>query len=129
MDKEDHDLNFTSFTNDQSWLRSSNFDTLSKEEAGVLADKLIDAYRKEGTITESQQTRLREDIVNVFYDFFLNFETMDQLSKTESYRKIMKKITEKSEKYVDKENIPDLNTLLITCSVHSKSCEKSCSKK
>lgn len=129
MDQEEYDKNLTSFTNETSWLRTSDVDALSKEEAGVLADMLVEAFKKKGTLTESQQVRLKGDMVDVFYDFFLNFESMDQLSDTDAYRVLMKKITEKSESYIDKDNIPDLNTLLNACSGHSESCEKSCCKK
>jgi len=128
MDKEEYDENLASFTNDTSWLRTSDVDTLSKEEAGVLADKLVGAFKKKGTLSASQQGRLKGDMVDVFYDFFLNFESLDQLSDTDAYRVLMKKITEKSESYIDKDNIPDLNTLLNACSGHSESCSESCTK-
>lgn len=128
VNEKDHANIIASFTSGKSWLRTSDVDTLSKEEASVLADKLIEAFKKKGTLSESQQDRLKSDMVDVFYDFFLNFESMDQLSDTDAYRLLMKKITEKSESYIDKDNIPDLKTLLNACSGHSESCSKSCCK-
>lgn len=129
VNEKDHAKNLESFKSGRSWLRTSDVDTLSKEEAGVLADKLVEAFKTKGTLSKSQQDRLKSDMVDVFYDFFLNFESMDQLSDTDVYRVLMKRITEKSESYIEKDNIPDLNALLIACSGHSESCDKSCCKK
>lgn len=113
----------------REWLDQEGLYLLSREEAGIIASQLIDNFKSKSDLSKEQETRLRKDIEELFYDFFLNFETSDQLSDSASYKKIRLKIVDRSSNYIDKENIPSVDELLKSCTGHSPngSCEKSSS--
>ncbi len=107
------------------WLNSNDVDRLSLEEASIIANQLIATYKKKRELTEIQENNLRNDIENIFYDFFLNYETLGQLSDSNEYRKLMQKITETSQAYIKVSDIPDLDSLLNSCYRHAENCNKS----
>ncbi len=114
-----------------NWLNANDVDLLSKEEAGIIAEQLIESYRSQGELTGEQEDRLKKDIEEQFYDFFLNYESLDQLADTNAYRKIMVEITTLSRSYIAEDNIPGIDALLKSCHGHSEKCNKAgcCSPK
>ena len=107
-----------------NWLNANDMDLLSKEEAGIIAEQLMESYRSQGELTIKQEEQLKKDIEEQFYDFFLNYESLDQLADTNAYRKIMQEITTLSRSYIAEDNIPGINTLLKSCHGHSEKCNK-----
>ncbi len=123
--------NLASYLNKENpWLDSANIDELSREEAGIVAKQLIAIYEAEATLTSKQESKLKEDVEDIFYDFFLNFKKMDQLSDTNMYRKLVIQVIELSKNYIHSNKIPVVNSLLIAINGHSeKNYESDCCNK
>lgn len=108
-----------------TWLGTNDMDVLSAEEAAIIATQLITVYKKKAGLTEIQEDNLRNDIEKVFYDFFLNYKALEQLSDSKEYRKLILKITDASQAYIKAANIPSIGSLLESCEGHSEKCDKS----
>ncbi len=104
----------------KNWYKGSNVDKLSREEALTVANQIIKGYNNINPLKDIQKEKLQNEIVNILYDFFLTFDTFNQLSDTNTYRKLMIKVTKSSEKFVNKENIPNVEKLLISFQGHSE---------
>lgn len=120
--------NFASFQTDKNaWLRGSDVDELSKEEASIIADQILVVYKQKGSLSAIQEKNLRKCILGKFFDFFLNFKSFNELSNTSAYRSILLDVINSSKSYLDTEQIPEINSLLKACMGHSENCtESSC---
>ncbi len=117
----DNSEQLNSFLKDRSnWLDAEHIDELSREEAKFVAKQLIAVYEAEITLNSNQKTRLKKDTVAIFYDFFLNFESMQQLSETSIYRKLLIQVIERSEKYINPKKMPEIKMLLDAIGGHSE---------
>lgn len=123
----EYDNNLASFKTDSDfWLRGNDVDKLSREEAGIIANQMITVYKEKGNLSAEQEEKLRSDIQTAFYDFFLNFDSLDELSSTSAYRNILLKVIDSSKAYIDDKQIPEIHTLLKACMGHSENCTRSC---
>ena len=118
-------LSIHSETETSVWLNVRNIDKLSKEEAGIIANQMIVAFKEKGNLTTEQEDHLKVDIQTAFYNFFLNFNSLDELSSTFAYKNILLKVIDSSKAYLDTEQIPDVDILLKFCIGHSENCTKS----
>jgi hypothetical protein len=117
--------NLASFLNEESsWLDIENIDELSREEAKVVANQLTLIYEKKGVLNAGQKSKLKVDIENLFYSFFLNFDTINQLSDTKVYRKLVLQVIEVSKDYIDSNDIPEVGFLLNAIDGHYESDDK-----
>jgi len=120
-----------SFLNDnKNWLDAVRIDELSREEASLVAKQLIVVYDIDASLTSRQKAKLEKDIIAIFYDFFLNFESMDQLSDTKIYRMLVSQVIELTKNYIDSNSIPDTFALLNAIGGHKESEDqaKCCNK-
>lgn len=109
------------FLNDnKNWLDAAHIDELSREEASEVAKQLISVYEKNASLTSRQKTKLRKDIVAIFYDFFLHFESMDQLSDTKHYKTLISQVIKLSKNYLNTKNTPDVFVLLNAIDGHEE---------
>jgi len=109
----------------KNWYKGNNVDKLSWEEALTLANKIIKVFNNLNPLKVIQKKKLQNEIVTILYDFFLTFDTFDQLSDTNTYRKLMIKVIKSSEQFVNKENIPNVEKLLTSFQGHSENCNDS----
>jgi len=111
-----------SFLNEgNDWLDARQIDQLSREESQTVAKQLIAVYESETNLNSNQKARLKKDIVAIFYDFFLNFESMQQLSDTHIYRKLVIQVIESSKSYLNSNETPEIELLLDAIDGHSES--------
>jgi len=75
-----------------AWYKGEEVNKLSKEEASIIAEQLITVFESKTQLNTQQKEQLTKDIITVFYDFFLNFNCIDELSDTKIYRQKMGEI-------------------------------------
>ncbi len=61
------------------WYRGAEVDELSKEEAGVIADRIIDMLKEGGPVADSIAKPMREEIRQLFEDKFLAITGIDEI--------------------------------------------------
>jgi len=120
IDSSEHkDFLNSFFVDNNHWLDALRINELSREEAGAVAKKLILVYEEIARLTGVQRSKLKEDVESIFYDFFLNFESIDQLSDTKIYRNLVVQVTERSKNYIDLIKLPLVDSLLTAIQGHS----------
>ena len=102
-----------------AWYKGEDVNNLSKEEADIIAKQLITVFDSKSHLNPQQEKHLTKDIIKVFYDFFLNFNSEDDLADTKVYRLKMEEINKLSEKYILKQQLPKVKDMLNACSGHS----------
>ncbi len=110
--KDNHEQSNSFLKDSSNWLDANHIDELSWEEAGVVAKQLIAIFEAQAILTSNQKTRLKKDTVAIFYNFFLNFESMQQLSDTHFYRKLVIRVIETSKDYIHFNETPKIEILL-----------------
>lgn len=131
---EREELNRT-FGTRNNWLRSSDVDKLSIEEAGVIATGIIEKLKEDGDVRAEFEEAYRKDIEKIFVDLFLSINSLKELT-TKKYNQVEKQIQQAGEKYVGKGNMPIFELCPdgkpACCEEGKSSCstsEKSCCKK
>ncbi len=115
--------NLNSFNIPNQWLQGNDVNKLSKEEADVIAGQLIEVYKQKSPLNSLQENGIKNTIQKVFYEFFLNYKSLDQLADTKVYRQKMIKINNLSKKYISKEKLPAVEDLLNKCTGHNDGCK------
>lgn len=129
---DEYSTNLESFLLHKNWYRGDDVNELSKEEAGIIADQLMEVINAHTEIENEDQELLKKEIIYLFYDFFLNFESLKQLGDASIYKDKIRSIIETGEKYVGKENMPTVDALWKACtaantsSCDHNSCKGSC---
>lgn len=124
----DYATNLESFNNKEGWLKGAEVDQLSKEEAGIFANKLIKTIKNKTSLTSSEESKIKEKITNTFYDFFLNYKSLNELGDPDAYQKMLKEIIAFGESVKGKGSMPSMDAMWKSCSGASKSCShKDCS--
>ncbi len=117
---DDESLNkMADFNIQNAWYKGEEVNNLSKEEASIIAEQLVSVFDKKSRLNPQQKSHLTKDITNVFYDFFLNYHSVEELADTKVYRLKMEEINKLSEKYILKQHLPKVNDMLNACSGHS----------
>lgn len=111
------------FMEKENWLKGSDVDQLSREEAGIIADQILIPIKEKTAINSSDGKKLKEKITDIFYDFFLNFESMEELGDPEIYRAKLAEIILFGEDLLGSGNMPSVDELWNACSSASKSCD------
>lgn len=120
---DDYAKSLESFSSNKGWYNSTDVNALSKEEAGIIADQLLAGIKEKTTFNESDEQAYRKEIQQVFYDFFLNFESLDQLGDAKIYKNKLQEIIKIGEKYVGEGNMPTEDELWVVCSGGTSACE------
>ncbi len=123
LDGEKHNENLKSFTSNGQWLAGNEVDKLSEEEARVFADRVLSVVKNGNSLSEGQKKEFGDAIQGIFYDFFLNFESIEQLSDIRVYRDKFEHVIKLGEKYTGEDNMPDINTFLGVCCKDLDCCE------
>lgn len=129
---EEYSATFKSFEANEGWLKGSDVDKLSKEEASIFADKIAKTIKDKTDISASHLKKIEQKISEEFYDFFVNYESVKDLENPNSYKSILKEVISYGNNLAGKDVMPSLETLWSSCSniSNTPSCckgEKSCS--
>ena len=65
--------------------------------------------------SENQKKEFAIEIQGVFYDFFLNYENLNELSDIRIFREKMQQVIELGEGYIAKGKMPEAEILLPIC--------------
>jgi len=130
---DDYTTNLDSFTEQAGWYRGDDVNALSKEEAGIIADQLITGIKVSSELKEADEAAFKKEIQDIFYSFFLNYKSMDQLADATIYKQKLGTIVKLGEKYVGEGNMPSVDELWKVCSggtagCNDASCNDSCKK-
>lgn len=132
---DDYAKNLESFSSKEGWFKGADVNVLSKEEAGIIADQLLVEIRAKTSLKRSDEDAYKKEIQDVFYDFFLHFESLDELADAEVYKTKLLEIIKIGENYVGEGNMPTVDELWNICSGGTSSCDykgkadSSCCKK
>lgn len=125
---DDYVKALSSFGQKENWLKGSEVDRLSAEEASTIADQIIKSVRGKTTLSFEQEKKLHQKITDTFYEFFLNFEDLTDLGDPEVYKTKLKDIWRYGENLIGNGKMPSLEELWSSCSNAAKSCNhESCS--
>ncbi len=111
--------NLNSFSIPNQWLQGDDINKLSKEEAKLIANQLLLIFKQKALLSDIQESNLNRDIQEVFYNFFLNYKSLNDLADTKVYRQKMQDILKLSTAYLPKQNLPKEDDLLNACTGHS----------
>ena len=74
------------------------------------------------TLSASDEKKLKEKITATFYDFFLNYESLEELGDPKAYMAKLAEIKAFGEDLLGEDKIPDINELWDACSSATKNC-------
>lgn len=112
----------TSFEQRENWLKDSEVDGLSKEEASIIADQIIKAVKEKTALSVEQEKKIHQKVTDTFYEFFLNFENLADLGDPQVYKTKLKDIWNYGENLLGKGKMPNQEELWSACSKAAKNC-------
>ncbi len=128
LSADNYAATLTSFEQRENWLKGSEVNELSKEEASIIADQIIKAVKDKTALSFEQEEKLHQKVTDTFYEFFLNFKNLADLGDPKVYKTKLKDIWRYGEDLLGKGKMPSLDELWRSCSNAAKSCDpESCS--
>ncbi len=133
VNSEEYASNTKSFEANEGWLKGTEVDKLSKEEAAIFAARITKTIEDNTDINSTHLEKIEQKISDGFYDFFINYKSLNDLGNPNSYKSILKNVIDYGNQLVGKDVMPSIATLWESCSNisnTSKSCcdtGKSCS--
>lgn len=128
LTSDEYTTTYESFTQQDNWLKSTEVDKLSKEEASIIADQIIGAIKEKIKLSQENEKKIHQKTTGIFYEFFLNYESLNELGDPEIYKAKLKDVKTYGESLLGEEKLPSLEELWNSCSNVAKSCNhKSCS--
>ena len=121
----DYATNYDSFNQKEGWLRNSDVDQLSKEEAGIIAEQILQPIKKKTTLSTANESKLRNKVTDTFYEFFLSYKSIEELGDASAYKARLTEIIAYGENLLGEGNMPSLDELWMACSSASKNCSHS----
>lgn len=109
------------FEDKKDWLKGSDVDKLSKEEASIFADKLIVSIKEKTALNASEETQIKTKITDTFYDFFLNYESLKELGDPQAYKLRLEEIISFGDQLLGEGKMPSIDELWKSCANISKS--------
>lgn len=89
ISSNDYVTTLKSFETHEGWLKGSEVDKLSKEEASIFADRLIKTIKENSDISTSHAKKIRQKIIDGFYDLFINYGSLNELGDPNTYKSIL----------------------------------------
>ena len=125
---DDYLTALSSFDQKEIWLKGSEVDQLSREEASFIADQIVEAVKKKTNLTPENEKRLHKKATDTFFELFLNFEELKDLGDPKIYQSKLSDIWSYGENLLGKGKMPNVGELWESCSNAAKSCDhKGCS--
>lgn len=128
LSNDDYTHNYQSFSKGENWLKGSEVDKLSKEEASIIANQIVDAIKEKTKLSSENERKIHQKTTDVFYEFFLNYKSLTELGNPDIYKAKLKDIRAYGENLLGEGKMPSLEELWNSCSNAAKSCDhESCS--
>ncbi len=127
LNSEEYNSVSESFSKGDNWLKGSDVDKLSREEASIFADRLIKTIKDNTDISASHLKKIEQKISDGFYNFFIDFENLNDLGDSNSYKAILKDVIDYGNELVGKDVMPSLDTLWRSCTNISRTSASCCS--
>ena len=120
-----------SFAKRDGWYKGTDVNKLSKEEAEIIANQLMKPVKVKVSLSTEKEIKLRTKIEDEIYDFFLHYESLEELGDANKYKTIIKGFIDYGETIVGEGKMPSLDELWNACanaakSPGGKSCSSSC---
>ncbi len=119
---DEYALNNESFQKKENWLRGLDINKLSKEEASIMADRLLKSIKEKTKLNSLNEQKLRDKINTSFYDLFVNYQSLSELSDPQVYKAKLADIISFGDGLLGPNNMPSLETLWSVCSSDKKDC-------
>lgn len=113
---EEYAATFKSFRANEGWLKGSDVDKLSKEEATIFAHRIIKTVKDNTNLSASHLDKIEQKINDGFYDFFLNYKSIEDLGNPSAYKAVLKEVIDYGNELVGKDVMPSLDILWSSCS-------------
>ena len=119
-----------SFGKKGAWLKGTDVDQLSIEEAGIISEGIIMALKKENILLPEKEVGLRSDLVNYFKKELLSITDAKQLNP-KTYDRWAKQAHAIGESHLGKGKMPEIgmNCDSNKCNIKDKKSKKSCCSK
>lgn len=111
-----------------SWYRSAEVDELSKEEAGVIADRIIGMLREGGPVADSIAAPMREEIRQLFADKFVAITGIDEIDE-EAMAQLETNAGKVIARYVGEERKDQLHMIVMERGLSDPEAEGCCKEK
>lgn len=123
---EEYSTTYNSFKTHEGWLKGSDVDKLSKEEASIFAKRITNTIKENTDISVAHLEKIEQKVSDGFYDFFLNYKSINDLGNPNSYKAVLKDVISYGNELVGKDVMPSLETLWSSCSNISNSSKSCC---
>jgi len=120
---DDYALNYESFERKKDWFQGADVNQLSREEAGIFAEQLLQPIKAKTKVNFLDEQKLREKITDTFYDFFLHYESLDELGDPKVYQTKLGDIIDYGEDLLGEGSMPSVEELWTTCSNITRTCD------
>lgn len=116
-DPEEKEDRSYSLLNPSGWLAVDELNQLSREEAGVFADRIMLSMKESGVeLSQKEEAEFREETRKIFYEWLTDENALDNINDPEKYRDVIGKVRELGLQYAGKEKMPGIETLIDACS-------------
>jgi len=123
LSNDDYTDNYQSFNKGENWLKGSEVDKLSKEEASIIADQIVGAIKEKTKLSSENKRKIHQKTTDIFYEFFLNYKSLSELGDPDIYKAKLKDIKVYGENLLGEGKMPSLEELWNSCSNAAKSCD------
>lgn len=127
ISSEEYSAVFKSFETNEGWLKGSDVDKLSKEEATIFAKRITSTIKENTNFSDTNLEKIEQKVSDGFYDFFLNYKSINDLGNPDSYKSVLKDVIDYGNELVGKDVMPSLDTLWSSCSNISNTSKSCCS--
>ncbi|MGI9553002.1 MAG: mercuric transport protein MerTP, partial [Aurantibacter sp.] len=123
LSNDEYSNSYQSFSIGKNWLKGSEVDKLSKEEASIIANQIVGAIKEKTKLSSENERKIHQKTTDVFYEFFLNYESLAELGDPNIYKAKLKDIRVYGENLLGEGKMPSLEELWKSCSSAAKSCD------
>ena len=118
------------FGKEGAWLKGTDVDQLSIEEAGIISEGIITALKKGNILPSDKEAGLRSDLVTYFKKELLSITDAKQLNP-KTYERWAKEAHAIGENHLGKGKMPeiDMNCDSNKCNIKDRKSKKSCCSK
>lgn len=126
VSSEEYSANYNSFKSHEGWLKGSEVDKLSQEEASIFAKRITNTIKENTNLSITHLRKIEQKVNEGFYDFFLNYKSINDLGNPDSYKAVLKDVIDYGNELVGKDVMPSIDTLWDSCSNISNTSESCC---
>lgn len=124
---EEYSNTIKSFELNEGWLKGSDVDKLSKEEAAIFAKRITKTIKENTDLSAAHLEKVEQKVSDGFYDFFINYKSISDLGNPDSYKAVLKDVISYGNELAGEDVMPSLETLWSSCSNISNTSKSCCS--